>query len=459
MMVLAWFPGDSVLLLAAALLAGGLALGHRAGGLRLALLCSAGLLAAFAAPWVRQTVPDALLPNHPLSRLMGADFVWAFGLAFLALGLAGQLLHDPLAVKLHTHWAADRKEAWQRLNHRLGLVLGGGLSLCAGWMILTLTLPLGFLANQILAAQPQQDPLSQRWAARLYRDGSALGLTPVARWLDPVPADFYTAAEVAGLVYQNCSTNNLMHIRQFRSRLLGYPGLLDSAHHPRITQLAHVWTTNTFFMGLHQRTNLHQLLAHPQLQAAWTDPDLRAQVAQVDLRDLRAYLQTGQSPQYSQHTLALQGRAPLLGSWRLDPGQTFAQFQSRYPKMNAAERAALDHYLQMLAADLTRSFAEGSCYLEGRTFPERALGQTAIAQRENVSPRDLLPVIPEDAGDRPIRLLTHNAWEKNPGGTFQTQWSWGTADTSVSLQMFPDRLLITLESLREEKYVFQRPRL
>ena len=119
-----------------------------------------------------------------------------------------------------------------------------------------------------------------------------------------------------------------MHIRQFRSHLLGYPGLLDSAHHPRITQLAHVWTTNTFFMGLHQRTNLHQLLAHPQLQAAWTDPDLSAQIAQVDLLDLKTYLQTGQSAQYAPHTLALQGRAPLLGSWRLDASR---HWRSLYP--------------------------------------------------------------------------------------------------------------------------------
>jgi len=29
----------------------------------------------------------------------------------------------------------------------------------------------------------------------------------------------------------------------------------------------------------------------------------------------------------------------------------------------------------------------------------------------------------------------------------------------VSLQMFPDRLLLTVESLHGEKYVFQRPRL
>ena len=149
----------------------------------------------------------------------------------------------------------------------------------------------------------------------------------------------------------------------------------------------------------------------------------------------------------------------MLGRWRLDADQTLAQFQSRYPKMNAAERAALGQYLQRLAADLTLSFSDGSCYLEGRTFPDRALGQTATVERENVSPRDLLPVIPEHTGDRPIQLLAHNDWEKNPGGTFQTQWSWGSANTSVSLQMFPDRLLLTLESLREEKYVFQRPRL
>ena len=459
MMVLAWFPGDSVLLLATALLAGGLALGHRAGGLRLALLCSAGLLSAGAAPWLRHAMPDFLLPDHPLSRLMGADFAWAFALAFLFLGLVGQLLHEPLATKLHAHWPADRQEAWQRLNHRLGLVLGGGLSICASWMILTLTLPLGFLANQIPAAQPQQDPLSQRWAARLYRAGAALGLTPVARWLDPVPADFYTAAEVAGVVYQNCSTNNLMHIRQFRSRLLGYPGLVDSAHHPRVAQLAHVWTTNTFFMGLHHRTNLHQLLVNPQLKAAWTDPDLSAQIAQVDLLDLRTYLQTGQSAQYAPHTLALQGRAPLLGSWRLDASQTLAQFKSRYPKMNAAERTALEHYFQELATDLALSFSDGTCYLEGRTFPERALGQTATAQRENVSPRDFLPVIPESASGRPIQLLAQGAWEKKPGGSYKTHWKWGTAASPVLLQMFPDRLLLTVESLRGEKYVFQRPRL
>ena len=101
-MVLAWFPGDSVLLLAATLLAGGLALGHRR-----AVCVGSPLLRRFAgrlaAPWIRQTVPDVLLPDHPLSRLMGADFAWAFALAFLTLGLAGQLLHNPLATKLHSH--------------------------------------------------------------------------------------------------------------------------------------------------------------------------------------------------------------------------------------------------------------------------------------------------------------------------------------------------------------------
>ena len=79
-------------------------------------------------------------------------------------------------------------------------------------------------------------------------------------------------------------------------------------------------------------------------------------------------------------------------------------------------------------------------------FPERALGQTATAQRENVSPRDFLPVIPESASGRPIQLLAQGAWEKKPGGSFKTHWKWGTADSPVSLQMFPDRLLLTVES-------------
>ena len=116
--------------------------------------------------------------------------------------------------------------------------------------------------------------------------------------------------------------------------------------------------------------------------------------------------------------------------------------------MNAAERTALEHYFQELAADLALSFSDGTCYLEGRAFPERALGQTATAQRENVSPRDFLPVIPESASGRPIQLLAQGAWEKKPGGSFKTHWKWGTADSPVSLQMFPDRLLLTVESMR-----------
>jgi len=136
-----------------------------------------------------------------------------------------------------------------------------------------------------------------------------------------------------------------------------------------------------------------------------------------------------------------------------------AQFISRYPKMNAAERTALEHYFQELATDLALSFSDGTCYLEGRTFPERALGQIATAQRGNVSPRDFLPVIPESATGRPIKLLTRGAWEKKPGGSYKTHWKWGTAASPVLLQMFPDRLLLTVESLRGEKYVFQRPRL
>ena len=179
MMVLAWFPGDSVLLLATALLAGGLALGHRAGGLRLALLCSAGLLSAGAAPWLRHAMPDFLLPDHPLSRLMGADFVWAFALAFLFLGLVGQLLHEPLATKLHAHWPADRQEAWQRLNHRLGLVLGGGLSICASWMILTLTCRWAFWPTKF-PRRNRSRILSASAGPRGCIATAALGLTPVA---------------------------------------------------------------------------------------------------------------------------------------------------------------------------------------------------------------------------------------------------------------------------------------
>ena len=118
--------------------------------------------------------------------------------------------------------------------------------------------------------------------------------TRPARLFDPADKDYYLAADIAALSYHNFGTNNLDHVKHFRRRLLGYPGLVDASYNPHIQGLTHIWTTNSFFMGLYNRTNLSQLLSNPQLHAAWKDENLKAQLAHVNLVDFWTFLKKGE---------------------------------------------------------------------------------------------------------------------------------------------------------------------
>tara|TARA_Y100000588_G_scaffold65989_1_gene66144 strand:- start:902 stop:1735 length:834 start_codon:yes stop_codon:yes gene_type:complete len=277
--------------------------------------------------------------------------------------------------------------------------------------------------------------------------------------LDPAEKEYYLAADIAALSYHNFGTNNLNHVNRFRRRLLGYPGLVDASYNPHIRGLTHVWTTNTFFMGLYSRTNLSQLLSNPQLYAAWRDEALKAQLAHVNLVDFKTFLEKGKSDRYNAALLQQQGRSPILGCWELDTESTFDQFKSMYPKMNDREMKLLDNYLVELADQMSLSFSDGFCYLEGRGFPRRALGVKANVERPNITPNDFLPSIPpRNFTDFP-QLITYGSWEKKSDGSYLTHFKWGKAESNVTIQLFPTRIMVSFESFRGEKYVFKRQKL
>jgi hypothetical protein len=221
--------------------------------------------------------------------------------------------------------------------------------------------------------------------------------------------------------------------------------------------LTHVWTTNTFFMGLYSRTNLTYLLNHQELTAAIKNDPLKAQLAQVDLHDLKHFLEIGKSRQYNIAILQQQGRSPILGRWELDPTNTLQQFKSLYPKMSEREEQRLLEYLSSLGKHLSLSFSDGYCYLEGRTFPERALGVRVSINSTHATTNDFAPSLPPRSASQYSRLITSGSWEARPSGIFQIKKIvLGKATSPVSFQLYPSRLMLTLESFRNEKYVFRR---
>ena len=458
-MALTLFPGDSALLLAILVIGAWALLGMSTDGLRMGMLFISSIIAWLLAPLLGNWMPAFLLPSNPIWHDLGIGAVPAFGFLTIIFSISVHFLHKKVTLDLKYKWDTPKHEKWEKLNATLGLTCGGMLGIWYYVLICGVILPFGYLIAKVQPTHPANDPLGYRLCGRLYRDLSSLGLNRTSRLFDPAPADYYPAADIAALTYNNFSTNNLEHINRFRSRLLGYPGLVDAAYNRHVMALMHVWTTNTFFMGLYTRTNLTYLLNHQELSAAWKDDALKAQLTQVDFRDLRQFLESGKSRQYNIAILQQQGRPPILGRWELDPDNTLQQFKSQYPKMNEREEQRLLEYLSSIGKHLSLSFSDGYCYLEGRTFPKRALGVRVAQNSTHATTNDFIPSLPPRNVSDYSQLITYGSWEARPSGIFHTKFVLGKATSPVSIQLYPSTLMITLESLRNEKYVFRRQEL
>ena len=458
-MAFALFPGDSALLLAILVIGAGTLLGTATDGLRMGLLLICSMIAWLVAPLIGDWAPSFLLPVNPLWREVGAGAIPTFTILLLLFFGGGHFLHKKITLEIKHKWDDYKQDRWEDLNSTLGWVCGGILGIWFYLLICGVIMPLGYLTAKTQSTQSASNPLGFQLSARLYRDFCSLGLHRPARLFDPAQAEYYLAADIAALSYYNFGTYDLEHVNHFRRRLLGYPGLVDAAYNPHIRGLTHVWTTNTFFMGVYNRTNLSQLLSKPQLHAAWRDKNLRAQLAHVNLPDFKQFLISGESGQYNVALLQQQGRSPILGCWELDPDSTVQQFKTMYPKMDDREMRLLADYLDELAEQMSLSFSDGYCYLEGRSFPERALGVKATVKRIDITPNDFLPSLPPRNFTDFSRLITYGPWEKKSDGNYHTHFRWNKTESNATIQLYPSRIMMSLESFRGEKYVFKRQEL
>ena len=295
MIAIVLFPGDSALLLLLLVMGAFVVLGTITDGLRMAMVFVGTVVAYLLAPLLGNYVPRSFLPDNPLWRDMGVGSIHAFIVLMILFFIGFHFLHRWIEIELKYKLEACKHKEWGRVNSVIGLSLGGIMGVFYFLMIAGKITPLGYAAAQMQPASPSADPIGYRLSARLYKDFHSLGIDKAARMFDPASPEYYAAADVAGLIYNNFGTNNLQHVYQFRARLLGYPGLVDAAYDPKVMQLTHLHTANPFFMGLYSRTNLTHLLANQTLQSAMGDHNLRMQLAQVDMDDLQEFLREGRS--------------------------------------------------------------------------------------------------------------------------------------------------------------------
>jgi Colicin V production protein len=244
--------------------------------------------------------------------------VVVFLLALTVVKVIGVILQRKVNL-YYKYKAGDlRMGLWARLNTRLGLCLGFFNALV--YMVLIVMIISIFSQATVQLSSPD----SATWTVRLLNEAGheleSTGMARVAAAVDPMPANYYKAVDLAGLLYHN----DLLE-----ARLSRYPAFLTMAQRQEFQDIA----TDKDFAELRQRQPpISDILNHPRLKAILDNPEELGEIWQIlvdNFDDLMVFLKTGQSPKYADQK--------LVGWWDFNMNATLTSFQEQKPDATTRE--------------------------------------------------------------------------------------------------------------------------
>ena len=316
--------GMTIWLLALVLLASLAGLGLRQGAIRVAFsMVGIFMGVLLAAPLGRLIKPLLLLfgLKNPVLVATVSPLI-GFAIVSALFKVAAFAAHHKVDVHFKYRAGDLRLALWERVHHRLGLVLGlfnGTLYfILISWVIYGLS----YWTYQ--TATTDSEPTTLRVLNRLGQDLHHSGFSRVDRAIDPLPESYYDTADVAGLIYNNSL---------LEARLSRYPAFLGLAERPEFQDIA----SDTQFTEMRQkREPIMNLLSYPKTKAILDNPDLMKTIAATvipDLKDLRIFLETGRSPKYDAEK--------ILGRWQFDLAHTMMLLRRSKPNLPSTEMQKL----------------------------------------------------------------------------------------------------------------------
>jgi Colicin V production protein len=297
------------------------ACGYKMGAVRFGVslvgLIVATALAMPLGPYLQRLVPMAGFKNPIWSVVLppAAMFLLVY---FIFIGISF-FVHRK--VELYFKYKADdnTRFGWERVNRAVGLWVG--LIMGAAWLLLfgLVIYVAGYFTVQV--SSDQTTTLYVRLLNQARQDLQGTGLDKAVAPFDPMPPRYYEASDILGLIYQNPI---------LISRLSQYPPFLLMGDRPEFQELAKDADFNQMLLS---KGDIVELIKQPKLQVILQNPEIVQELLGQDLKDLRAYLETGVSPRYQEEK--------ILGKWKLDPYASMAQERKRHPDMTSTEMRQL----------------------------------------------------------------------------------------------------------------------
>jgi hypothetical protein len=307
----------TIWILAVLLLAATAGIGYKQGAIRVA--CSfLGILlgAALAVP-----VGHLIRPLLSLAGLKNPFFLWltAQFIVFFIFSIISKVAGLAVHKKTETFYKYKvndlHQRLWERLNRRLGLCLG--LANGVAYLIL-ISFVIYTLSYWTYQTSSESDSRTIRILNQLGQDSVRTRMARVARAIDKMPATFYDAADVAGLIYHNPT---------LQSRISRYPAFLSFSERSEFqelgTEIADGWQKQISVKELAESSKAQVILKNPELlHSVW-------ETFAADIPDFSTFLRTGKSEKYDSEK--------ILGRWSFDPGGTLALARKSKPNLPPAE--------------------------------------------------------------------------------------------------------------------------
>ena len=398
----------TIWLLTLLLLAALAGLGYRQGAIRVAFsllgIVLGGLLALPLAGAIKPLLALCGVKNPLLLALIPPCIVFLVVLTIFKI--TGLIVHRKAEVHYKYRAGDLRLALWERLNHRLGLCAGLLNGTAYLVIISTAVYTLSYWTYQM--ASSDSDPSGVRLLNRLGKDLQSTGLTGVAKAVDRMPPAYYDTADVVGLIY---------HTPLLEARLSRYPAFLALGERPEFQDLA----SDTQFTELRQKqASIMDVINYPKVQAMLKNPEVLNAISAAlipNLKDLRAYLESGKSEQFDSQK--------ILGRWEFDVNGTVGLLRKAKPNMSATEAARL-------RATLAATFMNTSFVA--------APGQQAFLKN--------VPHMRVSAGAPPTtEFQTLTGQWKESGANYELSFTIENVPTTLTGEIVGERLTVTGQSL------------
>jgi hypothetical protein len=279
---------------------------------------------------------NAILPalglGHPaLLAVLGPAI--AFVLILVAFKAAAVVVHRKVDAYYKYKASDTQRLLFGRMNMRVGVPVG----LCNGviyfFILCTAVYTLGYGTFQL--ATSEQDSWAMRVVNRLSEDMKGTGMAKAAAPMMPEKEMYYDACDILASIY---------HQPLLQNRLANYPPFLTLAERPEFKPI----TDQKFQEEWQRGMSLSEFMKNEKVNPLLNNRELFTNVVGLlggDLKDLKAYLDTGKSPKYDDER--------ILGRWEIDARESVARARRLKPNMGSVELRRLRTLLGTAFKDST----------------------------------------------------------------------------------------------------------